>query len=115
MTAHIILTYACLSVTVLACWIGVLGMLRMREPMQSLHYLALPATFGVIALTVAVLSETGLSSTTVKTALIAIVLLGINSVVSHATARAFRTREVGHWEPHDSDPIEFVPKEKAKP
>ena len=115
MTAHIILTYGFLAVTVITCWIGVLGMLRMREPMQSLHYLAIPATFGVIALTAAVLSETGLSSTTVKTALIAIVLLGINSVVSHATARAFRTRELGHWEPREGDPIEFVPKEKANP
>ena len=115
MTAHTMLTYALLVVTVLACWVGVFGMLRMREPMQSLHYLTLPATFGAIALTAAVLSETGLGSTTFKTALIAVVLLGINSVVSHATARAFRTRELGHWEPREGDPVEFVHKEKEKP
>jgi hypothetical protein len=36
------------------------------------------------------------------------VLLGINSVVAHATARAFRQRELGHWEPLDTDPLEFV-------
>ena len=114
MTFHIMLTDILLGITVLSCWIGVIGMLRMREPMQALHYLGLPASLGVVALTGAVLSETGISSTTLKTALIAVVLLGINSVVAHATARAFRTRELGHWEPRDGDPIEFVPKENAR-
>ena len=114
MTFHIMLTEILLGITVLSCWIGVIGMLRMREPMQALHYLGLPASLGVVALTGAVLVETGISSTTLKTALIAVVLLGINSVVAHATARAFRTRELGHWEPRDGDPIEFVSKENAR-
>jgi hypothetical protein len=35
-------------------------------------------------------------------------VLGINAVVGHATGRAFRARELGHWEPRDGDPIEFV-------
>jgi hypothetical protein len=35
-------------------------------------------------------------------------LLAVNSVVTHATARAFRTREIGHWQPRDGDNIEFV-------
>jgi multisubunit Na+/H+ antiporter MnhG subunit len=113
-TFQIMITDILLGVTVLSCWIGVIGMLRMREPMQALHYLSLPASLGVIALTGAVISGTGMSSTTLKTALIAVVLLGINSVVAHATARAFRTRELGHWEPRDGDPIEFVQKENAR-
>ncbi len=114
MTFHIMLAEILLGITVLSCWIGVIGMLRMREPMQALHYLGLPASLGVVALTGAVLVETGISSTTLKTALIAVILLGINSVVAHATARAFRTRELGHWEPRDGDPIEFVSKENAR-
>jgi len=109
-TGRIILTDVLLGVTVVSCWVGVIGMLRMREPMQAMHYLGLPASLGVTALTGAVLSETGLGSTTFKTALIAVVLLAINSVVAHATARAFRTRELGHWEPRDGDPVEFVGK-----
>lgn len=98
-----------LGLVVLSCWLGVIGMVRMREPMQALHYLTLPATVGVAALTVAVFVDTGLSSISFKTLLIAFILLAINSVVTHATARAFRTRELGHWEPRDGDPIEFVP------
>ena len=108
MSFHVLLTDVLLGVTVLCCWVGVLGMLRMREPIQAMHYLAIPATVGMAALTAAVLSETGLGSLAVKTALITVVLLGINSVVTHATGRAFRTRELGHWEPRQGDPLEFV-------
>lgn len=109
MTMHSAAIDVLLGIVVLACWLGVLGMLRMRHPLQALHYLTLPATVGVIALAIAVFVETGASPTAFKTVLIAIVLLAINSVVTHATARAFRTRELGHWEPRTGDPIEFVP------
>ena len=82
-------------------------MVRMREPMQALHYLALPA-IGCVFLTAAVFLRTGPSQAAWKTMLIAVILLCFNSVVGHATARAFRTREIGHWEPLDGDPMEFV-------
>jgi multisubunit Na+/H+ antiporter MnhG subunit len=108
-TAHGIAVEVMLALVVLACWLGVLGMLRMREPTQALHYLTLPSTIGILGLTAALFVETGWSSIAFKTLLIAMVLLGINSVVTHATARAFRTRELGHWEPLDGDPMEFVP------
>lgn len=98
-----------LGLTVLACWIGVLGMMRMRHPMQALNYLALPATAGMAALTVAVFLKTGWDPAAFKTVVIAVVVLGINSVVTHASARAFRARELGHWEPRDGDRLEFVP------
>ena len=112
MTLHAILIDTLLGLVVLACWLGIAGMLRMREPMQALHYLTLPATAGIIALTLAVFLETGASSTSFKTLLIAVILLGINSVVTHATARAFRTRELGHWQPRDGDPMELVRNDK---
>jgi multisubunit Na+/H+ antiporter MnhG subunit len=96
-----------LAVVVLACWFGVIGMLRMKEPTQALHYLSLPAV-GAIALTIAVFLETGPTQAAWKTASIMVMLLAVNSVVTHASARAFRTRELGHWEPLNGDPIEFV-------
>ena len=109
MSLHQIIVDVLLALVVLACWVGVLGMWRMPHPAQALHYLALPATVGIGAVVVAVFVETGFGSTSMKTLLIAMVLLGINSVVTHATARAFRAREIGHWEPRDGDPLEFVP------
>lgn len=108
MTAHSIAEAALLGVVVLSCWLGVLGMWRMREPMQALHYLSLPASAGAIALTVAVFLSQGGNQAFWKTLLITLVLLAINSVVTHATALAFRARELGHWEPQKGDPFEFV-------
>ena len=108
MTPRAIVEAVLLAIVVLSCWLGALGMWRMREPMQALHYLSLPASIGAVALTVAVFVATGNSQDSWKTLLITIILLAINSVVTHATARAFRARELGHWEPRDGDPIEFV-------
>jgi monovalent cation/proton antiporter MnhG/PhaG subunit len=112
--AHSIAIAILLAVVALSCWLGTLGMWRMREPIQALHYLSLPASVGVIALTIAVFLAGGNSQAFWKTLLIAIVLLAINSVGTHATARAFRARELGHWEPRDGDPIEFVTTEEPK-
>ena len=101
-----------LVAVVLLCWLGVLGMWRMKEPMQALHYLSLPATAGAILLTIAVLVSQGLGQTFGKVLLITAILLATNSVLTHTTARAFRARELGHWEPFDGDPMEMVHEEK---
>ncbi len=106
---HPIAETVLLVLLVSACWLGALGMWRMREPMQALHYLSLPAALGGIFLVIAVFLEAGSSQISWKTLLIALILFAINSVGTHATARAFRARELGHWEPLDGDPMEFVP------
>ena len=108
MTLHTITTDALLAGVVLSCWVGAAGMWRMRQPIQALHYISVPASIGIILLSIAVFVEEGSSQASWKTLLIAIVVLGFNAVVGHATGRAFRTRELGHWEPLDGDPIEFV-------
>ena len=109
MSAKYIVEAVLLGGVVLSAWLGTAGMLRMREPMQAMHYLSLPACVGSVLLVVAVFLETGNSNTAWKTVLISILLLAVNSVVTHAIARAFRTRELGHWEPRPGDPVEFVP------
>ena len=96
-----------LAIVVLGAWTGVIGMLRMKEPTQALHYLALPAVGGV-ALVIAVFAETGAGQASFKTLAIAFMMLAVNSVVAHATARAFRGREIGHWQPRDGENFEFV-------
>jgi multisubunit Na+/H+ antiporter MnhG subunit len=110
---HPIAEAVLLALVVLLCWLGAIGMLRMNDPTQALHYLTLPAV-GAVILTIAVFVETGNSSAAWKTVLISFMLLAVNSVVTHATARAFRTRELGHWEPRAGDPIEFVRDTEAK-
>ncbi len=106
MTAQHIAVAALLGLTVACCWIGSLGMWRMREPVQALHYLAVPGSVGGVALAAAVLVQTGLKQTGLKALLIAAMLLGINSIVSHATARAFRLRRSGD-DINEKDPLGF--------
>ncbi len=105
---HPVLVTILLGILAFCCWLGVLGMWRMKEPMQSLHYLSVPASAGVVALVGAVFLQEGNNQVSWKTLLIGVVLFAINSVGAHATARAFRLRELGHWEPSEGDPFEFV-------
>jgi len=98
-----------LGVTAATCWLGCLGMVRMRDPFQALHYLALPAIPGMAALTLAVWIQTGWTQATWKCGLLFAILLAANSVGAHAAARAFRARRKGHWEPQPDDPeVEFL-------
>ena len=113
MSNHPLVLVVLLAVAATACWVGVLGMWRMREPTQALHYLSLPAAIGSVALTVAVFLQTGFGQATAKCIAITFVLLGINSVVTHASARAFRVRKLGHWEPREEDDLEEVSEERA--
>lgn len=84
----------------------------MRDPVQSLHYLALPTGVGAVCLAIAVFLETGWSSATAKTVAICLVLVVTNSVGAHAAARAIRVRNFGHWEPRKEDGVEFVSEER---
>jgi monovalent cation/proton antiporter MnhG/PhaG subunit len=108
MNAHSVFQNGFLALVVLACWLGAIGMWRMRSPMQALHYLSLPTTLGAFALVIAVFLADGANQAFWKTLLIACILFATNSVVAHATARSFRARELGHWEPLDGDPYELV-------
>jgi multisubunit Na+/H+ antiporter MnhG subunit len=114
LNAHHPITEVILLVIVVLCaWLGVLGMLRMKEPMQALHYLSLPA-IGGIALVIAVFVETGPSQASFKTLAICVMLLAVNSVVTHASARAFRGRDLGHWQPRDGENFTGVPGEPVR-
>ena len=97
-----------LGVVVLSCWLGAIGAWRMRTPTQALHFLSPPTCIGSIALAAVVFVASGNTQAFWKTLLITFVLLCFNSVVTHATARAFRARELGHWEPAPGDPFEFT-------
>ena len=100
---HSITVLVLLCITAVSCWLGVLGMVRMRDPFQALHYLSLPASIGMGALTCAVFVQTGMSPASWKCIVTLIVLLAANSVGTHAAARAFRARQIGHWQPLPDD------------
>lgn len=99
---------ALLGIVVLSCWAGTLGVWRMQDATQGLHFITIPAAVGTVALTIAVFFATGNGIASWKTLLITAILISLNSVGMHASARAFRARKLGHWEPRDGDEFEWV-------
>ena len=113
MTARVMLEDGLLTATVLCVWIGCIGMLRVKEPVQALHYIGVPGATGAGLLTVAVFVHAGFTVLSWKMLLTAAVLFAINSVVAHATARAFRVREKGLWQHRHGDDMETIDQERA--
>ena len=83
-----------------------LGLLVMDHVFDRLHYVGPAAALGPITIAGAVLLEEGISTAGLKAALIAIVLVGIGPVVTHATARAARVRQFGQWQAQPDEQIE---------
>ena len=97
MKTHIIeaLVWAAVGGTVFFCW----GMLRMRDAYQQIHFIFPPASLAVPLLGIAIALQQGAKPETFKALFIVLVLLTMNSIMSHATARAFRVREMAEWSP----------------
>jgi monovalent cation/proton antiporter MnhG/PhaG subunit len=75
------------------------GVLVMRDLYDKLHYTAPATTIGSLAIAAAVVVQESFSQAGIKAILVFLILLVTNPVLSHATARAARVRELGHWEP----------------
>ncbi len=89
----ILLAIACLAVMLTA-----LGVLLSRDVYQRLHFLAPAATVAVVAVVAAVVLREALGQTGIKAFLAGVILFVMNPILTHATARAARVSERGHWE-----------------
>jgi multisubunit Na+/H+ antiporter MnhG subunit len=107
---HTIVIAILLAAAVLVTIVSVVGLLAMPDPYQKLHYLGPVASISALCVTAAVLLREGLNQAGVKALFVAAVLLLMNAVLSHATARMSRIREFGAWEPQ---PGEHVREERA--
>ncbi len=70
-----------------------------KDLYERLHYLAPPATVGIGCFTLAILLDKHLSQAGIKALIIFVVLLFMNAILTHATARAARVRQFGRWVP----------------
>jgi monovalent cation/proton antiporter MnhG/PhaG subunit len=96
--------------TLVACAVAitllsVLGMLRMRDPYQRMHYIAPPASLSAILITIAIFLQQGLKPEAFKAVFITLVLIGMNAFVTHAAARAFRIAETKNWRPKPGEEV----------
>ena len=96
-----VLVYAALTLALAASWL----MLRMRDEYQMLHFLSPPASLSAIFITVAIFLQQGRKPESFKALFIVGILLMINSVVTHATARAFRLRKIENWRPREGEEV----------
>ena len=101
LTVHV-LVYAAVAIALLSSGF----MLRMKDEYQMMHFMSPPASVSVILITVAIFLQHGSKPESFKAAFITVVLLAMNSVVTHATARAFRIREIReNWTPQDGEMV----------
>ncbi len=88
-----LLAIACAAVLVSVC-----GVLLSRNVYERLHFLAPAATIAVAAVALAILLREALSQAGVKAVIAGAILFVMNPILTHATARAARVHERGHWE-----------------
>jgi monovalent cation/proton antiporter MnhG/PhaG subunit len=107
-----ILVYAAVVVTLLSAWL----MLRMRDEYQMMHFLSPPASVSVIFITVAIFLQQKAKPESFKALFIILVLLMMNTIVTHATARAFRIREMrDKWERSQGEEVPVLPSDERMP
>jgi monovalent cation/proton antiporter MnhG/PhaG subunit len=104
-----VLVYAAVAIALLSSWF----MLRMKDEYQMMHFMSPPASVSIILITLAIFLQQGRKPESFKALFITVVLLMMNSVVTHATARAFRIRERrDHWTPQDGERVPTKPSDE---
>ncbi|HET9103379.1 MAG TPA: monovalent cation/H(+) antiporter subunit G [Solirubrobacteraceae bacterium] len=96
MTARQIAVDVFLWAGVVLTLISCLGVLVMRDAYARLHFTS-PAILGAICIAVAVVVEDSFSLIGDKAILIALFLVVVSPVLTHATARAIRIATRGDW------------------
>ena len=86
-----------LAVGVMNAVLGSLGVLLMKDFYERLHYMAPQSTVSIACFAAAVVVDKHFSAAGIKAVMIAIVIIVMNAVLTHATARAARVRQFGRW------------------
>ncbi|HTW95720.1 MAG TPA: monovalent cation/H(+) antiporter subunit G [Tepidisphaeraceae bacterium] len=108
MTFHPIITGILLGVAVGLTLICSIGVLVMRDAYQRLHFSAPVVTISMPLIVIAIFLESDDPQARIKGCLIFVLLLVMNSILTHATARAFRIREMGRFDPTPQEKIPVV-------
>ncbi len=101
-----------LASAVLVTLLSVLSMVRVRDPYQRLHYIAPPASLSAAFITLAIFLHRGFKPESFKALFTTFILIGMNSVVTHAAARAFRIAEVEDWHPQADEEVPIKASDK---
>ncbi len=105
MSAHQIVIDVCLWTGVITAAFSAVALPLSPELLDRLHYMAPVADVSAVLILIAVLAQEGWGQAVFKVILIWAVLVIMNAVLAHATARAARVREFGHWNPQPHEKI----------
>lgn len=86
-----------LGIGVASALLSSIALLVMKDLYERMHYLSPPATITIMCFTAAVLVDKHFSQAGIKATIIMVVLLLMNAILTHATARAARTRQFKRW------------------
>lgn len=106
MSARDILVDVLLILGVALALVCCLGVLAFRTVHDRLHY-GSPSTLGAVLIAIAVVVKESFSLVGDKAILIAVFLVAVTPVVTHAIGRAARTAEEGDWTIHAEERIDI--------
>lgn len=98
-----VLVVVLLAVAVAAVVISAVGVAAMTNVFDRMHYLGPASMIAPAAVAAAVVVRQGLSAPGIKAVLVAVVISATSPVLTHATGRAARIRELGQWTPTDDE------------
>jgi len=104
-TTAVLLTL-CVATGAICC----IALVIVKDVFNRMHYLAPITSVAVLALLVAVVVQEGWGQAALKSILIVFILFLVNAVLTHATARAARIRQFGHWLPKPEENIAGTPR-----
>ena len=81
-----------LGFAVVVTVLSAIGVAVMRDPLQKLHYIAPPASLGVLCIVMALFIGEQQKLAIGKAVLVAVLLFFMNAVITHATALAHYVR-----------------------
>jgi len=92
-----VVAYMILGIGVLATLLACVGVMVMPNVFDRLHYGSLASTIGASMIALSIVVREGWHAASVKALIVFVLLFVTNPVLTHATARAARIRQFGHW------------------
>ncbi len=102
-----------LFVGVLSFLLTAVGLAWFKDVYDKLHFGSLGATIGISAFVLGILLHDGFSQSGIKSIIAGVAIVITNPILTHATARAARIRQLGEIMP-GSDPSEQDQAEDAQ-
>lgn len=92
-----ILTGILLTAAVVLAFLSSLGTMVMRDAFQRLHFAAVVVSLGAGLIVIAVWLEDSAPEARIKALMTGLLLFVMNSILTHAIARAIYIRRHGRW------------------